>query len=187
MSEAWKKLDLAGEGLQTVNARLTRAMKRHGVAYGLCVLFPLGAHRFYLHSPLGAAAYLALSAAAIGVALTVGWSWALIPVTLSLTYLAADLIWIDRRVVAYNKALRMQSYLRPGNQPPQHYRGRYTDDSELDEYLQEKAGERAGHQPVDMETLEREGYGGKKHIPSFAEQEAMLRELAKAKKRPEKD
>lgn len=182
MSEAWKQLDLAGDGLQTLNARLTRAMKRRGVAYGLCALFPLGAHRFYLESPLGAAAYLALTATALIAGLIAGWPWALIPAAAALVYLAVDLVWIDRRITAYNKALRMQSYLRPGKQPPAHYRGRYTDDSALDEYLDEKADERAGHQPVDMAALEREGYGNKKHIPSFAEQEAMLRELAKRKK-----
>ncbi len=180
MSEAWKKIDLGGAGLQTLNARLTRQLKHAGVAYGLCALFPLGLHRFYLGERLGGFAYLALSL--LGLALWFGLhSWlALLPLAAGTALLIFDLFWIDRYVVRYNKQLRMQQYLRPGARPPKDYKGRYSDETDLGDYLHEKERERVGHQPVDMEALEDEG--PQKHIPSFAEQEAMLRELAKSNK-----
>lgn len=182
MTKAWKELDLGGEGLQAINARITRHMRHRGVAYGLLLAFPLGLHRWYLASPLGGAAYLALTATTVIVGWSLGWTWALIPAAAELVLLVFDLVWIDRTVTAYNKALRMRAYLRPGARPPKGYRGRYTDESELDAYVKEKERERAGHQPIDSQALESE-YGQKKRIPSLNEQEAMLRELAKAKKK----
>ena len=41
MSEAWKHLDLEGEGLQSANLRLVRLMKKRSRAYALLALFPL--------------------------------------------------------------------------------------------------------------------------------------------------
>ena len=182
MSEAWKKLDLGGEGLQSVNARITRQMRRHRVAYPLAVLFPLGAHRFYLHSPAGGVAYLALSATAVLLWFYMAAWTAAIPLALSLGLLIFDLFWMDRHIVRFNKALRMQQFMQKGSKsaPPKHYRGRYTDETDLSGYIEEKESERAGHQPVDLKTLSE--FGQKQHIPSFQEQEAMLRELARHRK-----
>jgi len=102
MSEAWKKMDLAGGGLQQANLRIARALKKRPVAYALLALFPAGAHRWYLREPVGAAAYLALSAAA--------WFWW--PAALAgVCFAAFDAWWIDRRVTTLNKRLRMQAYL----------------------------------------------------------------------------
>lgn len=183
MSEAWKGLNLGGEGLQTLNLRLNREMKRRVPAYGLALAFPLGLHRLYLSSPGGALLYWTLTVSTLAAWLWLGPAWAAAPAVAELALLAFDLLWIDRRVVAYNKALRMRQFLRPGARPPKDYRGRYTDEDELAGYLREKEGERAGHQPVDLHAAER-GQGSGKHIPSFAEQEAMLRELARSKKKP---
>ncbi len=179
MSEAWKKLDLEGAGLQRLNMTLAQEMKRRPMAYGLLVLFPLGLHRFYLAERRGGFAYLGLSLLGLVLALTLGPVWLLAGLVPALLFAAFDLVWIDRRVTAYNKALRMQHFLKPGARPPQGFRGRYTDDDTgLDEYVRIKESERAGHQPVGKEA----GETGRKHIPSFNEQEAMLRELTRTNK-----
>lgn len=181
MSQAWKKLDLGGAGLQTVNARITSQMRRHRVAYPLALLlFPLGAHRFYLGTPLGGLAYLALSAATLLLALLAPTWSALIPAALMLAFLVFDLFWMDRYILRFNKQLRMAQFMQPGATPPKHFRGRYTDETDLEDYTKEKERERAGHQPVDFEALAE--FGQKQHVPSFNEQEAMLRELARQRK-----
>lgn len=181
MSKAWKGLDLGGEGLQTLNLRLTREMKRRPVAYALALGFPLGLHRLYLKSPAGAALYWLLSAAAGAAWLWLGGAWTAGVILAELALLGFDLVWIDRRVVAYNKELRMRRYLQAGARPPADYRGRYTERDELADYLREKAGERAGHQPVDFEALTKAPRSARRPL-SFAQQEAMLRELARTKK-----
>lgn len=181
MSEAWKQLNLEGGGLQSMNARLTQQMRRHRVAYPLCLLFPLGLHRYYLHEPIGGSVFLALSLLAIALALGPGPTWALWPLGLQLALLTYDLFWIDRRIVAYNKALRKRHFLRPGTTPPAHYKGRYTDDTDLDDYLREKESERAGHQPIETGD-DNPDDSTTRHTPSFSEQEAMLRELARARR-----
>lgn len=79
----------------------------------------------------------------------------------------------------------MAQFMRSGSKPPRNYRGRYTDETDLEGYLQEKEQERAGHQPVDFESLAE--FGQKQHIPSLNEQEAMLRELSRQRKGSGKD
>jgi len=102
MGKTWKKMDLAGGGLQQANLRIARELKRRPVAYALLALFPLGAHRWYLREPWGGAAFVALSAAA--------WFWW--PAALaSAGFAVFDAWWIDRRVTVLNKRLRMQAYL----------------------------------------------------------------------------
>jgi hypothetical protein len=180
MKQAWKQLDLGGEGLQTLNAQYTRQMRRRPLAYSAMLLFPLGAHRWYLHEPIGALAYLALTLAATAGALTLGLFGFAVPAIAALLFAAFDLLWVDRRVSALNKSLRMSQFMRPGTAPPKNYRGRYPDDG-LDEYLRIKERERAGHQPVaDDEGQERPAT--RPRTPSFNEQEALLRELTRSDK-----
>lgn len=184
MSKAWKKLDLEGAGLQTMNARLTREMRRRPLAYGLALAFPLGLHRFYLREPLGGAAYVALSLLTLILWIWGGSVWALIPLGVMLAAVVLDLFWMDGYITRYNKALRMRLFLRPGHEPPRDYRGRVHRTGMLEAYQKEKEQERAGHQPVNMEALQArdpQGHGDSQRIPSFNEQEAMLRELAKAR------
>ena len=179
MSQAWKKLDLEGAGLQRLNMVLAREMKRRPVAYALLALFPLGLHRFYLAEPVGGLSCLGLSLLAVVLALTLGPVWLLAGLVPALLLAAFDLVWIDRRVTDYNKALRMRYFLQPGTRPPKGYRGRYTeDDTGLDDYVRLKESERAGHQPDQGDTPERKD----RRVPSFSEQEAMIRELAKTNK-----
>jgi hypothetical protein len=109
-------------------------------------------------------------------ALTLAPLWLLAGLVPALLLAAFDLVWIDRRVTDCNKALRMRLFLKPGARPPQGYRGRFTDDEQgLEDYVRLKESERAGHQPTGSDASE----SGRRHTPSFNEQEAMLRELAK--------
>lgn len=180
MPKAWEKLDLEGGGLQTANLALKRALKRPGVAYGLWLaFFPLAAHAIYLRALPRAAAFWLLDLAVI---LAYGFGYRSGAVALGAVLIAAmlwDLRWIDRRLVALNKSIRMALYLRPSSGAPSGFRGHYLDDDELARYAQEKERERAGHQPATTTTAPQT-----KRAPSFAEQEAMLRELKKTQNLP---
>lgn len=186
-SRAWKKIDLEGAGLQALNLYLARRMKRRGTAYLLWLLFPLGAHRFYLEERLGAAAYLGATLLALLLWAILSTPLAIVPVLLALGFALYDLVWIDRRVTAFNKRIRMELYLTTGAAPPAGYRGRYADvdDGYLDDYIRIKESEKAGvqparpHAPVPPQQNRR--------VPSLAEQEAMLRELARAKRKRNED
>ena len=89
----------------------------------------------------------------------------------------ADLASLDRRLTAYNKALRMALLLRSKTAPPPGYRGRYKqDDGDINDYLAIKDQEQAGH--LAKSTLTAESKKG----TSFQEQEAALRELTERQK-----
>ena len=183
MSKAWKELDLEGGGLQSVNARLAREMRTRPAAYAAWVLFPLGLHRFYLREPLGGAGFLLLGTATLASALFAPASWWLVPLGIGALWALVDLWWIDRRVTDYNKELRKQVFLRKGHKPPQDYRGRYTSDEdarrELDEYRQIKEAEKPGQSGLAGANDRDRDAGGKRRMPSFNEQEAMLRQMRK--------
>jgi TM2 domain-containing membrane protein YozV len=156
VDKAWKTLDLGGGGLQEANRSLAGLLRRKRTAYLLWLLFPLGAHRFYLAHARGGLAYAGalLVLVAAGVA---GWTaaaWVLAGALAAAALL--DLRWIDRRVTALNKQLRMQAYLRPVPGAPPGFKGRLTD--EEDEYA--------------------------KRAPSFREQERLLAEIERAKREP---
>ena len=177
--KAWRKLDLSGDGLQTLNARYTRLMRRKPLAYAAWLLFPVGAHRWYLHEPYGAVAYLGLSTSATAGWFLQGWAGVIFPAIVVFIFALYDLYWIDQRIVSQNKTLRIRQFLRPNAAPPPNYRGRYLDD-ELEEYLHINERERAGHQPADSDDTR--GKSATKPIPSLNEQETRLRELACAGK-----
>lgn len=154
MSEAWRGLDLRGGGLQAANIRLAQALKRRSRAYGLLAAFPLGLHRAYLDDPRGAWAYRLAAAIALA-ALLVDWQLALPVLVLLAAALVYDLFWIERRIVALNKTLRVKVYLSQGPGAPKDFRGHYTDD------------DAPARTP---------------RAPSFAEQERLLRELARQRR-----
>lgn len=187
MDKAWQKLNLEGGGLQAMNAALARRMRSGSMAYLAWLGFILGLHRIYLMDRRGAIGFLLLSLMS-----TAAWLWLPAPIwmlsTLALVAWALfDLYWIDGRVVAINKQLRMQLFLRKGQRPPKEYRGRYTDDSgetieaDLAAYTRTKERERAGHGAAASGA---EGHHAptRRRMPSFNEQEAMLRELSRRKK-----
>jgi len=153
VSGSWKRLDLGGEGLQQANLRLAAALRRPRTAYLLWLAFPLGAHRAYLSERRGAWAYRVASLAALAL-LALDWRASAVVGAVLVCAALYDLTWIRRRVPELNKALRMQAYLRPVAGAPQGFRGRYTDDAE---------------QPA--------------RAPSFAEQERLLAEIERSKRR----
>lgn len=182
MNKAWKQIDLDGGGLQSVNLTLSRVMRKRSVAYAWWLLFPIGAHRIYLLDRLGALALSALSAFALAVLVVFGIPAAAIVAGIIVIWALVDLIWIDRRVTAQNKALRMQLYLREDTSPPSDYRGRFDpDDAEasLAEYTRMKELERGGHRPFGKEPTEPVS-----HVPSLHQQEALLRELSRRRRKP---
>jgi hypothetical protein len=111
VSDAWKRLDLSGGGLQEANLRLAAALRRRRTAYLLWLAFPLGAHRAYLHDRVGAWAYRLGSAAALGLLLLDRRAAGVAALALVAAALY-DLIRLDARVTRLNKAIRMQVYLR---------------------------------------------------------------------------
>ena len=69
MSDAWKRLDLSGGGLQEANLRLAAALRKRRTAYLLWPAFPPGAHRAYLHDRIGARSFRLGTPAALGLLL----------------------------------------------------------------------------------------------------------------------
>ncbi len=177
MSNAWKQWDFSGAGLQSLNLELTKRLRRPPVAFGLWIGFALGLHAFYLNERMRGSGYLAATLALAAVGLLAPW-----PVTAGLgaLYLAAalaDLATLERRLTAYNKALRLNLSLRKEGAPPPGFRGRYTDqDADIDEYAAIKEQERAGH------TTEPAPDGPRTAARSFQEQEAALRAYAERRK-----
>jgi len=129
VSEAWRGLDLRGGGLQAANIRLAQALKRRSRAYGLLAAFPLGLHRAYLDDSRGAWAYRVATVLAV-LALILDWRLAVPIGALVAAALVHDLFWIERRLVALNKAIRVKVYLSQGPGAPKHFKGQYTDDDE---------------------------------------------------------
>ncbi len=157
VTDAWKKHDLGGGGLQQANLRLARALRRRGVAYLLLLLFPAGAHRFYLRQPLGGALFIGLTGGVL-LALHAGnpdIAWTLFGIQLG--FALFDLVRMERRLTGLNKALRMKAYLRAAPGAPRDFRGHYTDGPD-------------------------EARAAVGRTASFAEQERQLAELARKKR-----
>lgn len=208
MAKAWQNLDLEGGGLQAVNATLTRRLRSRPRTYAAWLGFPIGLHRFYLGDRRGGLVFLLLSLltlvlfslAAIGI---IGSPWLLLPAVPLAGLALWDLRNLENDRANYNKALRMKLFLRKGKRPPEGYRGRYgnaddpADDTtlqntvaavNLDEYTALKEQERAGH-PVAAASAAKGASGlaanktssGARRMPSFNEQEALLRQMQQRK------
>lgn len=173
MAKVWKKWDLGGGGLQSANIALARQRKRRVTAYALWPLFVTGAHAFYLDARLHAAAYLVATGFAVAAAVLGHGQAALILLTLMGLFALYDLIWIDQRIIALNKALRIAVSLQNSPGAPARFTGRY-EDPDLDSYVKQKEQERGGHAPGAGKTPETPSG----RAASFAEQEALLRALA---------
>jgi hypothetical protein len=178
MSGRWRELDLEGGGLQSANARLVRLLRKRFVAYALVVLFPLGVHRFYLHDRRGGLAYAGATLAAAAAAGAGYWLIAAGIVCAQALVALADALRIEARLAAVNKRLRMQVYLSQGAGAPPGFRGHHTDEA-FEDYLRVKEAEVPGHAPAGQ-TPPAPGA----RAPSFAEQERLLRELARRKNDP---
>ena len=179
MSKAWRHLDLGGGGLQAANIRLASKLKKRRVAYGLLALFPLGLHRRYLGERRGPWIYVAASALTAGLA-GLGYSVAaLAAAALIVSAVVFDAFWIDRRITRVNKEIRREVFMGHGLTPPAGYRGRPAQAS-LDDYLEAKAAE-----PVAPLSSPRQPPAASTQppMPSLAEQERLLAEIARAKAR----
>jgi hypothetical protein len=157
MGNAWKNQDLGGGGLQNANLRLAALLKKRRTAWLLLFAFPVGLHHDYLADPRGAwsiriTALLAAGALWYGVA-----SAAIALGAVLLVWTLIDIRWVEQRVVALNKQLRMQVYLGQTAGAPAGFKGRYTDD------------ERPTAEPP----------SGTGRALSFTEQERLLREHAR--------
>ncbi len=178
MTNTWKQWDFAGAGLQTVNLELTKRLRKRPLAYGLWVLFPLGLHAFYLRERGLGLLYLAGSTVFGASAALAPWPYATGLGAIMAVAALVDAATLERRLTAYNKALRVALLLSPKATPPPGYRGRYTDgDRDISEYLAIKDQEQAGHSLKTQPSLD------KKRGKSFQEQEAALREYAEHQKR----
>lgn len=180
MSEAWKQLNLDGEGLQSISLKLAQQFKQRNKAYRLLGLFPLGLHRSYLDHPTGAYLYRTLSVAALAAVIWHAPWMALALLGVMLLGALYDIRWIDDRVAALNKAMRIQAYRsRPAANVPADFRGHYVDDA-LEDWINLKETERGGHVRPGMDPA----FNSQTRAPSIAQQEAMLRAMAKAKPTP---
>lgn len=164
MNPKWQELDLDGGGLQAANLRLARTLRRRAVAYGLMLAFPLGAHRWYLGEIRSAPFYPALTALAAGAWLAGAAALTLVALVALAALLGWDLYTLEDRIAAANKRRRMAAYLSQGKGAPAGFQGRFGGN---DNATTADAAQR--------------------RVPTFAEQEAMLRELAASRnKDPEK-
>lgn len=186
MSEGWKKIDLEGGGLQTLQFHYLQAQRKLGTAYGLWLLFPLGLHRAYLKAP----AFWAYPLFTLAILAPLYFHFTLVGAALAGGLIAAalyDLFRLPAMVSDFNKNLKKTLWLsKRVPAPPKDYQGRYTDhNDELRQYIEDKESEKAGHPPAAAENPSR--YGRGKRAPSFAEQERLLAELAKMKKENKKN
>lgn len=162
MNDKWRQLDLGGGGLQAANLRLANTLRRRSTAWLLLLLlFPTGAHGWYLRERLIAASYPALTLLAAS-----GWlsnvPYAVLPGLAGLALLLIrDLLTLEDRIAACNKQLRMAVYLSQGAAAPAGFRGRF------DSNNSDQGGVR------------------KQRAPTLAEQEMLLREIAA--RRPDRD
>lgn len=176
--KTWEKLDLQGGGLQSANIRLARGLKRPLVAYLWWCLFPLGAHAIYLDRPRRAFSYAGASAATAILYLATRDALALLPLAVAFLVALYDLVRIRQWIVECNKQIRMGIYLNQTPGAPEGFKGRF-DDGLLAEHPAEEEQGKPGHS---LEPAQARSTPGR--VPSFAEQEALLRELAKKSVKP---
>ncbi len=178
MPNAWKQWDFSGAGLQSLNLELVKRLRKPGVAFSLWAGFALGLHAFYLHERRRALGYLAASLLIAIAAILWPWPIAAGLGALDLAVALADLATLERRLTAYNKALRLALSLGKGAAPPPDFRGRYTDqDADIHDYMAVKEQERAGHSTKPLPAATSPGARR-----SFQEQEAALRAHIKGRK-----
>jgi hypothetical protein len=155
MTAQWRKLDLEGGGLQAANLRLARSLRRRTVAWGLLAVFPLGLHRWYLGRQRSAVLFPLLSSAACAGVWLASWPVAIAALLTLAALLVLDILTLEQRIATVNKQLRIATYLGQGAAAPAGYRGRFD------------------HASPDAARPGR--------LPTLAEQEALLREIARRK------
>ncbi len=190
MNEAWKNMDLEGEGLQTLSLKLSQQFKQRNRANKLLLLFPFGLHRIYLDDPKGAWLYRSGLLLALSAWLLHRPCIGIITIVIMTGFAVYDIRWIEDRIAYLNKQIRMAEWRNRPATAPKHYRGRYTDGNapeadpstdNLTDWIKLKETERGGHVQPGRDPA----YNSRTRAPSIAQQEAMLRELAKKNQNPE--
>jgi len=174
MSDYWKYQDLQGDGLQTINQQYSRLKLDAGRAYLYCLLFPIGAHQFYLRQSNRVLLYIFLSTSALTCYFLIPLvMWLL--VLIEIVILVFDIKNIETLVANHNKQLKMNLSLQSDAAPPQDYKGRYTEEeAPIDDYLEIKNKE--------ITAFEKKKDPVKKsRVYSFSEQEKMLKQMKKKK------
>lgn len=176
MNKRWTEFNLGGGGLQSANLQLAALLRKRSSAYALLALFPLGLHRDYLRDPRGAWLYRAGTGLAVA-------SYLLGENMISAGVLAVlsvgaiiDMLRLEHVIVRVNKQLRMQVYLRQTPGAPSDFKGRFGDERQGDDLRD--------NNQADVDQAQSES--GHPRIPSFAEQEKLLREMARKHSRADK-
>jgi len=126
MNEAWKNMDLEGEGLQTLSLKLSQQFKQRNRANKLLLLFPFGLHRIYLDDPKGAWLYRSGLLLALSAWLLHRPCIGIITIVIMTGFAVYDIRWIEDRIAYLNKQIRMAEWRNRPATAPKHYRGRYT-------------------------------------------------------------
>ena len=187
MPKAWEKLDLHGEGLQSVQIRLQQLQKKNSSAYLSWLGFWLGLHRFYLQRRL-AWAYPMASLLVVILALTLPWPFALGLGLVMLLFALRDLRQLGIWVSQFNREQRKAAWFAQQTPAaPKGYQGRPENldqgkewEKELQNYKNVKEAEQAGHPAA--KASDKKGFAPGSRRMSFAEQERLLAEIHRQEK-----
>jgi hypothetical protein len=171
LSDAWKHIDLAGGGLQSANLKLAALLRKRGTAGALLCLYPLGLHRDYLKDSRSGWAYRTVTLFAAAALIFGYWLAAIALLAGQAAFAIRDLLRLDDMVAALNKRLRMQVYLGQTAGAPAGFAGHYTDEPAAPGGGADGASSSATEPPPGS------------RVPSFSEQERLLRELAASRNR----
>ena len=156
MKKTWQEHDLEGSGLQSINLNYLKYKKDTQKAYLLTAIFPLGIHQFYLGQAKKGSLYIILTLLLLAFANVSPFISAIIGF-IEVMMMFKDIKGMEETVSTYNKELKMKLSLQQDQKTPEDFKGKYTDNDNNESSTQQK-------------------------ILSFAEQEALLKELARQKK-----
>lgn len=156
MAKNWQKMDLGAGGVQSVNLQFLRQRRSLGRGFLLWCMFPLAAHQFYLKRPL--LGILQTGSLFVGIFLAAQQSPLGMPILVGvLLWYLFDLLKLPRWINDYNKQLRIALHQQSHAAAPQDFKAHYHDEKTESSHTS-------------------------KRVPSFAEQEALLKQIAEKKK-----
>lgn len=180
MSEAWKKLNLEGGGLQSANLRLAALLRKRRSTFALLALFPLGLHRDYLRDRRGAWLYRSATLLCASAYLAGHPLISLAGIAVLAACAAYEAFRIDDAVAQVNKQLRMRVYLSQTPGTPAGFKGHYTDSGPADSpETREQVNPTHPPQPAAI-------HQRNPRVASFTEQEKMLRDVAEIRRKTRK-
>ena len=161
MKKVWQQQVLDGDGLQSINLNYIAQKKDSKKAYLLAAFYLFGLHQFYLGNKKRGVVYCILT---IAVLITMNFAvfiGALIAFA-QIIMMFIDVKQIENQVATFNKNLKMELAFQQNNKPPHSFKGRFVDDNA-------QANADGSHQA----------------ILSFAEQEALIRQMNREKQNKE--